>query len=232
MNKNDASFGFEEFIEEENVSAPEENTAEQPAAEEENAEETPGEIDVQKAAVELLAQENIKMKSDLENLKKEVAEKSELAKKSEQEKEVFSKDLETAKKELEEARQELRNLQKLVFDEQERNPNALALLDRDVEVPDRFAGETRDFVLEVVKEARDKAEADGRIRLAQVLEGVLASNEPNGTLAGKREELNKLFAANSYLLSGEVIAFLEKESIAYKTAKGYLMPLEIIKREF
>ena len=37
---------------------------------------------------------------------------------------------------------------------------------------------TREQVLEVIKEARDKAEAEGRIRRAQVLEGVLVANEP------------------------------------------------------
>ena len=81
------------------------------------------------------------------------------------------------------------------FDQQERNPNALALLDREMELPDRFPGETRDHVLEVIKEARDAAEKDGRRRRAQLLEGVLVANEPNGGLSKKRMALEKFFKA-------------------------------------
>ena len=110
--------------------------------------------------------------------------------------------------------------------------NKVSLLDRDIDVPDRFVGETRDHVIEVVREARDKAEAEGRLRRAQVLEGVLAANEPEGTLAKKRAALEKLFAENGSIVSGPVIEQLEKMGISHKNGEEYLLPTEIINRNY
>ena len=110
--------------------------------------------------------------------------------------------------------------------------NKVSLLDRDIDVPDRFVGETRDHVIEVVREARDKAEAEGRLRRAQVLEGVLAANEPEGTLAKKRAALEKLFAENGSIVSGLVIEQLEKMGISHKNGDEYLLPAEIINRNY
>ncbi len=118
------------------------------------------------------------------------------------------------------------------FDHQERNPNALALLDRDVELPDRFPGETRDHVLEVVSAAREAAEAEGRVRRAQVLEGVLVANEPNGTLSRKRAEMEHLFAENGNIISGAVIEALQNEGLSHKNGDEFLMPSEILKRNY
>ena len=110
--------------------------------------------------------------------------------------------------------------------------NKVALLDRDIDVPDRFTGETRDHVIEVVREARDKSEQEGRLRRAQLLEGVLAANEPEGTLAKKRANLEKLFADNGNIVSGPVIAELEKMGISHKNGEDYLLPAEIVKRNY
>lgn len=110
--------------------------------------------------------------------------------------------------------------------------NKIALLERDTELPDRFEGETRDHVLEALKEARDAAEKDGRLRHAQILESVLCANEPNGTLAKKREELTKLFEANANLVSGPVINELQKLGISHKNGEDYLLPAEILKRTY
>ncbi len=108
----------------------------------------------------------------------------------------------------------------------------VSLLDRDIEVPDRFDGETHDHVLEVIAEARDRAEADGRNRRAQVLEGVLAANEPSGELVRRRNELEKLFSANGNIISGVVIEELKKLGISHKNGEEYLLPSEIIKRNY
>lgn len=118
------------------------------------------------------------------------------------------------------------------LDQQERNPNALALLDREVELPDRFPGETRDHVLEVIKEARDIAEKEGRRRRAQLLEGVLVANEPNGGLAKKRVALEKFFKDNGYVMNGTVIAELDRCGIQYKDGDDYLLPKEILTRTY
>lgn len=118
------------------------------------------------------------------------------------------------------------------LDQQERNPNALALLDREVELPDRFPGETRDHVLEVIKDARDAAEKDGRLRRAQLLEGVLVANEPNGGLAKKRVALEKFFKENGYVMNGAVIDELERCGIQYKEGEEYLLPKEILTRTY
>ena len=110
--------------------------------------------------------------------------------------------------------------------------NKIALLDRDIDVPDRFLGETRDHVLEVIREARDNAEKEGRLRRAQVLEGVLAANDPEGTLAKKRESLIKVFAENGNIVSGPVIEALQKMGISHKNGEDYLLPTEIINRNY
>ena len=110
--------------------------------------------------------------------------------------------------------------------------NKVSLLDRDMEIPDRFPGETREHVLEVIAEARKNAEAEGRLRRAQVLEGVLIANESEGTLVEKRTKLEKLFSDNANILSGPVIEELEKMGISHKNGEDYLLPAEIIKRTY
>ena len=110
--------------------------------------------------------------------------------------------------------------------------NKIALLDRNLELPDRFPGETREQVIEVIRQARNQAEAEGRIRKAQVLESVLVANEPTGELSAKRQALEKFFNENQNILSGVVIAELEKCGISYKNGEEYLLPAEIIKRTY
>ena len=134
--------------------------------------------------------------------------------------------------ELDEAKKKVAELEDREFEAQERNPNALALLDRDVDLPDRFPGETRDQVIEVIKEARDKAEAEGRVRRAQILESVLVANEPSGNLAQKRENLEKFFNANGNIVNGTVIEELTRCGIAYRNGEEYLLPKEIILRTY
>ena len=87
-------------------------------------------------------------------------------------------------------------------------------------------------MLEVIKEARDAAEKEGRIRRAQVLEGVLVANEPSGNLLKRRQALQKLFNDNGNILTGLVIEQLEKDGISHKNGETYLLPVEIIKRTY
>ena len=65
-----------------------------------------------------------------------------------------------------------------------------------------------------------------------MLEGVLAANEPEGTLAKKRAALEKLFAENGSIVSGPVIEQLEKMGISHKNGDEYLLPAEIINRNY
>ena len=220
---------FEEFLDD---ASPKAQPAEQPA--EEVAEEaTADSIDVQKAVVESLAAdkaeqaetvsalraENAELKKNIEELKKSIAELTDRA--------------EAAKKQMLDQKVALEKVGDVLATNADNGlSNKVALLDRDIDVPDRFTGETRDHVLEVVREARDKAEAEGRLRRAQVLEGVLAANEPEGTLAKKRANLEKLFADNGNLVSGPVIAELEKMGISHKNGEEYLLPAEIVKRNY
>ena len=229
------AFEINEFMEEEKP-LKEEETVEEKEQEEEA--ETP-ELDVQKAVVEALAEEKVKIEHEIEELKNTLASKEQEASKLREENENLKKEDVRKSKLVEEQKGRLQKLEKELFekidrelDMQERNPNSLALLDREVELPDRFPGETRDHVLEVLREARDAAERDGRIRRAQILESVLVANEPNGTLAKKRAELEKLFTDNGNLISGEVIRVLEEMGISHKNGEEYLMPSEIIKRTY
>jgi len=223
---------FEEFLDD---AAPKARPAEQPAEEvaEEEEEATVDSIDVQKAVVEALAAdkaeqaetisalraENAELRRSIVELKKSIAGLTDRA--------------ETAKKQILDQKAALEKVGDVLATNADNGlSNKVALLDRDIDVPDRFTGETRDHVIEVVREARDKAEAEGRLRRAQVLEGVLAANEPEGTLAKKRANLEKLFADNGNIVSGPVIAGLEKMGISHKNGEDYLLPAEIVKRNY
>lgn len=204
------------------------------------------ELDVQKAVVEELAADKAqqdevidRMKDKLAALEKELsdcrAKNAALIKENEK----LSAGFQAAEKEKadlvsarEAAERKAADLLEKRFDEQSRNPNALALLDRETELPDRFPGETRDHVLEVIREARDRAEEEGRIRKAQLLEGVLVANEPHGNLAKKRAALEKFFNDNANILSGPVIVELERCGISYKKGEEYLLTNEILKRTY
>ena len=217
------------------------------------ADKAPEEVDVQRAVVEELAADKVELEAranslsgEVSSLKaqiaaggSEIAQLKEAVEKGKAEIARLQEELEkeraasaAAKMDLASARRELALKEETSYAAQERNPNALALLDRDVDLPDRFPGETRDHVLEVIKEARNQAEADGRIRLAQVLEGVLVSNEPNGSLAANRAEMKKLFAENMNIVNGNVIEKLKSLNIPYKDADNYLSAEEILKRNY
>ena len=221
---------FEEFLDDAALKA---QPAEQPAEEVAEEEATVDSIDVQKAVVEALAAdkaeqaetisalraENAELKKSIVELKKSIAELTDRA--------------ELSKKQMLDQKAALEKVgDVLAMNADNGLSNKVALLDRDIDVPDRFTGETRDHVIEVVREARDKAEAEGRLRRAQLLEGVLAVNEPEGTLAKKRASLEKLFADNGNIVSGPVIAELEKMGISHKNGEDYLLPAEIVKRNY
>jgi len=185
----------------------------------------PAELDVQKAVVESLAADKAEQAEQLREVRMQLAIRDGQVKSQE----AMMKSLHEQINALTATVEELRAKE---YDQQERNPNALALLDRDIELPDRFPGESRDHVLEALSEARARAEADGRIRHAQVLESVLVANEPNGTLAQRRAVLTKLFADNGNIVSGPVLAELERLGIPHRNGESYLLPAEIIKRTY
>ena len=225
---------FEEFLDDEpkasSAAIPVDEEASESVAEEIVAEDS---IDVQKAVVEALAAdkaeqaetiaalraENAELRRNIVELKKNILELTDRA--------------EVARRQMVEQKSALERVGDVLATNADNGlSNKVALLDRDIDIPDRFIGETRDHVLEVVREARDKAEAEGRLRRAQVLEGVLAANEPEGTLAKKRANLEKLFAYNGNIVSGLVIAELEKMGLSHKNGEDYLLPAEIIKRNY
>lgn len=199
----------------------------------------PEELDVQKQVVADLAAEKTMLAEKMNNL---MSEYLQLKKKSEDDErelatkkaEVFSlkAEVEKAKSEKNALESQLAAMQAKELDLQERNPNALALLDRDVELPDRFPGETRDHVLEVIVEARATAEKEGRVRKAQILESVLVANEPNGTLAARRKALEKLFNENANIVNGPVLDELSRLDIPHKNGEQYLLPEEILRRTY
>ena len=177
------------------------------------------ELDVQKAVVESLAADKAEQDERIVVLQKEnTALKSELA---------------TIKAQAEEMKIALAKVGDVLAKNAETEGSSkIALIDRDPELNDRFPGETRDHVLEVLREARDAAERDGRLRRAQVLESVLVANEPVGNLQKKRMALEKFFNDNANIMSGPVIAELEKCGIPHKNGETYLLPGEILKRTY
>lgn len=177
------------------------------------------EIDIQKAVVESLAADKAEQGEMIESLKQKCAS-------------------------LEAERDELRSTLKKTQDElsvmadillknsESERANQIALLDRTIELDDRFEGETREHVIEVLKAARDEAEKTGHLRRAQILEGVLVANEPTGELSRRREEIEKIFTINGNIISGTVINELDKIGISYKNGEDYLLPDEIIARNY
>ena len=179
----------------------------------------PDELDVQKAVVESLAADKAEQDEQLIELQREnnslKAEVSQLRRK------------------MEEMKKALENVgDVLAKNSDSAGSSKVSLLERDPELNDRFEGETLDHVLEVIAEAKDAADKEGKIRRAQLLEGVLIANEPVGNLRKKRAALVKLFNDNGNVLTGTVIAELEKMGISHKKGEEYLLVPEIIKRTY
>ena len=177
------------------------------------------ELDVQKAVVESLAADKAEQDERIVSLQKENY--------------LLKSQISSLKSSLDEAKAALAKVGDVLAQNAETTDSSkVALLDRDPELNDRFPGETHDHVLEVIREARDAAEKDGRLRRAQVLESVLIANEPTGTLAEKRTALEKFFNENGNIMSGPVISELEKRGISHKNGETYLLPGEILKRTY
>ena len=220
---------FEEFLDDEAPKAP----ANEEIAEETSEEDAADSIDVQKAVVESLAADKAEQAETIAALRAENAELRRNIAELKKEAAALVERAEAVRRQMSEQKLALEKVgDVLAINADNGLSNKVSLLDRDIDVPDRFVGETRDHVIEVVREARDKAEAEGRLRRAQVLEGVLAANEPEGTLAKKRTALEKLFAENGSIVSGLVIEQLEKMGISHKNGDEYLLPAEIINRNY
>ena len=194
--------------------------------EEEVSAAVPDELVVQKTVVESLAAEKAEQEEQINALKGKVreleAENSELKSRADA--------LQAKTSELEKTAENAGDL--LAKNLEREESSQIALIDRNVNLDDRFPGETRDHVIEVIREARDAAEKDGRLRKAQLLESVLVANEPNGELARRREFLEKLFEENGNIISGKVLDYLKKEGISHKNGEEYLLPSEILKRTY
>lgn len=220
---------FEEFLDDEAPKAP----ANEEIAEETSEDDAADSIDVQKAVVESLAADKAEQAETIAALRAENAELRRNILELKKEAAALVERAEAVRRQMSEQKAALEKVgDVLAINADNGLSNKVSLLDRDIDVPDRFVGETRDHVIEVVREARDKAEAEGRLRRAQVLEGVLAANEPEGTLAKKRTALEKLFAENGSIVSGLVIEQLEKMGISHKNGDEYLLPAEIINRNY
>lgn len=220
---------FEEFLDDEAPKAP----ANEEIAEETSEEDAADSIDVQKAVVESLAADKAEQAETIAALRAENAELRKNILELKKEAAALVERAEAVKRQMSEQKSALEKVgDVLAINADNGLSNKISLLDRDIDVPDRFVGETRDHVIEVVREARDKAEAEGRLRRAQLLEGVLAANEPEGTLAKKRAALEKLFAENGSIVSGPVLEQLEKMGISHKNGEEYLLPTEIINRNY
>ena len=217
-------------------------------AQEEEAVAEVEELDVQKAVVEALAAEKAEMGVKIEKLEKELEEvKGELSKERADAAQARLELVKATNGDLAELKAENEKLKAKVAEQAEilaktgdiltanaepKEANKVALIDRSLEIGDRFPGETRDHVIEAIRDARNAAEADGRIRKAQLLESVLVENEPSGELERRRKAMEKFFNENANIVSGPVIEKLEKSGIAYKTNDGYLLPSEILKRTY
>ena len=211
---------FEEFIrpieDEQPTEIKDNSTEETPIAE---ALEESVELDVQKQVVEALAADKAEQDEEIKKLRKENYQ--------------LKSDVYRLKETIAELKNQLDGVGEILSKNTElKESNQVAILERLTEVDDKFEGETRDHILEALKEARDAAESSGRLRRAQVLEAVLLANQPHGNLAKRREELEKIFKDNQYIVSGTVIEQLNKLGLPYKHGEDYLLPKEILARNF
>ena len=230
---------YEDFIRKEETSTTpvqEEISAEK----EEGLEDQPEEIDVQKAVVEALAADKAERELEIEVLRKEKEKVEGMCEELKTENSKFENEINVLKAKIDEInavndklRKGLENVGELLSKNSELPiSNQIALLDRNTELDDKFEGETRDHVIEVIREARDASEKDGRYRRAQILESVLVANEPCGELAKRRAALEKLFEDNQCVINGQVINELDKLDISYKVGENYLLAKEIVKRTY
>ena len=200
---------------------------------EEQTVEQPDDLDIQKAVVESLAADKAEQDEKIDILKTRL---DKLLKENGEMKNAnaaLKAELESNQSKMAEMKTALENVGDVLAKNSESPASSqVALLERDPDLADRFAGETRDQVLEVIREARDAAEKEGRVRRAQILESVLVANEPTGNLEKKRTALEKFFADNGNILTGPVIAELEKCGISHKKGEEYLLPSEILKRTY
>ena len=218
---------------------------EEAEVEEEVAE--PEEIDVQKAVVESLAadkaeqdeliaslrKENEDLKAENLKLQNSMQSLQEQMKPMQEKIEPLQAEIVSLKAKLQLLRDELARMGDILTKNVDGEmSNKVSILDRNVEIDDRFEGETRDHVIEVLREGRDEAEKNGRFRRAQILEAVLVNNEPTGELAKRRQEISKLFTENANVISGTVIEELKKRGISHKNGEEYLLPSEIIARNY
>ena len=220
---------FEEFLTPEQLKAPGSNenievkeapveTGVEMEAQAVNTEDN--EVEVQRAVVEAFAVEKAELEEHIASLRKTIVElRSKLA--------VAENQLALKTEALEKSGEILaKNADETAF------PNKVSLLERSLELEERFPGEMRDHVLEAIKEAREVAEKSGRLRHAQILESVLLANEPLGLLEAKRQELVDIFNAGGNILSGKVLEKLKELGITHKNGEEYLLPKEIIKRTY
>ena len=186
----------------------------------------PEELDVQKAVVESLAADKAMQDEQIARLTKE---RDELAKCRDD----AERRLSELQKQVEELRKTLEGYgDVLAKNTEEKTSTQITMLERHEELDERFPGEVRDHVIEVLRDARDSAEKEGRTRRAQILESVLVANEPVGELSRRRAEIEKLFKDNGNILTGTVLEVLKKEGISHKNGEEYLLPAEILKRTF
>lgn len=182
------------------------------------------EIEIQKAVVESLAADKVKIEEEASLARERSAA-------LEREKAALAARVAALEGEVASLKAELaRTADRLARNEATPASSKVALLERNVDLDDRFEGETRDHVLEALREARDAAEKEGRNRRAQILEAVLLENAPVGELAARRAALEKLFADNGNIVNGEVMRQLTKLTIQYRDGETYLLPSEILKR--
>ena len=212
---------FEEFLQDKTSQGGEPSSA---PYEPSSSPEPEEEIEIQKAVVESLAADKVKIEEEASLARERSAA-------LEREKATLAARIAALEGEVASLKAELdRSADRLARNEETPASSKVALLERNVDLDDRFEGETRDHVLEALREARDAAEKEGRNRRAQILEAVLLENAPVGELAARRAALEKLFAANGNIVNGEVMRQLTKQTIQYREGETYLLPSEILQR--
>ena len=196
---------FEEFLEDkEKAAAPAESTDVEAAEESIDETSLTENIDVQKAVVEALAADKAEqdekiselraenealkaerdsLKNEVESLKKNILSLESKLKGESKMTELNNEVLQLRAKCSEQAEALKKVGDVLSVNSETSLSNKVSLLDRDMEIPDRFPGETREHVLEVIAEARKNAEAEGRLpnRKALLLTSVQNSRSFSAT---------------------------------------------------
>ena len=176
------------------------------------------EVEAQKAACESLAADLVSIRQELEEERGrprlDEAAQAEMAR-LRQEGAAMAAEVASLKASLAAGRDEAARLSALLEEAQRTSLSSSVLLEKPPAFSEKFAGETREHVLDALAQAYRDSEACGRDRRARILEAVLAANPPSGELERRREAVRQIVKDAGQRLDDSAIEDLVRLGFRY-----------------